>query len=224
MTSIRVLICVALLAITHEAAAQNERGSAYVTGGLFFPHQASLDAPTAPPFATPGGSTASWLVGGGVFLSPQLSVEAELSRTGVMRASETAGRHDTSEAGTRQDWFVTFALKAHHSLTTNVRVEPVGGLALVGSEATFSSSSSGSSSGYYPLAWRPGVMFGADFRIGGPRFALVPGLRFAFAGTPEGPRCTPGPSGEPSCGAAKKWQYVYPNWTQRPSLALAVSF
>ena len=74
-----------------------------------------------------------------------------------MRARQ-AGRHDTSEVSTRRDWFVSFGLKAH--LPSVVRIEPVAGIVLVANEGTFSSFS-GESSGYFPLAWNPGIMFGS---------------------------------------------------------------
>ena len=215
------LMCALMLSATLEAAAQESAGAVYVNAGVSFPHQAALEAGSPPPFAAPGGNTVGWLVGAGVFLSPRVSIEVEASRTGVMRASQ-AGRHDTSEVSTRRDWFVSFGLKAH--LPWVVRVEPVAGIVLVGNEGTFSSFS-GQSSGYFPLAWNPGIVFGVDFRIGGRRLAFVPGLRFVFTGVPNGTQCIIGYSGEPLCTEEEpRWSYHYPWWTQRPSVAMGVSF
>jgi hypothetical protein len=164
-----------------------------------------------------------WLVGGGVFLTPQLSVEVEASRTGVMRARQQ-GRHDTSEVSSRQDWFVSLGLKAHPWRSSSVRVEPIAGFALVGDEGTFSSFR-GDRRGYFPRAWVPGVMFGLDVRIGGRRVAITPGLRFAFTGVPTGTECGIGVSGTAVCrDEAERWKYHHPRWTQRPAVALRVDF
>ena len=137
--------------------------------------------------------------------------------------SQQEGRHNTSEVATRQDWFVTVGLKAHFRPLSNVGIEPVAGAVLVGNEGTFSSFS-GDDRGYFPLAWTPGLMFGVDLRIGGRRVAVVPGVRFAFTGAPNGERCVIGFSGQPLCGEGDRWDYYYPQWTQRPSLSLRVKF
>jgi hypothetical protein len=215
-------MCAVMMTATLEAAAQESRGVVSVAAGLSFPHQAALQAGSPPPFAAPGGNTVGWLVGGGVFLSPRLSIEVEASRTGEMRARET-GRHDTSEVSTRRDRFVSFGLKAHLPPSA-VHVEPFAGIVLVGSEATFSSFS-GDFRGYLPLAWNPGIVFGADVRIGGRHVAFVPGLRFVFTGVPKGTVCIIGFSGQSLCAEQEpRWQGPYPRWTQRLSVALGVNF
>ena len=86
-----------------------------------------------------------------------------------MRASQ-AGRHDTSEVSTRRDWFVSFGLKAH--VPSVVRIEPVAGIVLVGNEGTFSSFS-GESSGYFPLAWNPGIVFGVIIGLVMPARSII---------------------------------------------------
>jgi hypothetical protein len=215
-------MCALMLTAALEAAAQESRGVVYVAAGMSFPHQAALQAGSPPPFAAPGGNTVGWLVGGGVFLSPRLSIEVEASRTGEMRARET-GRHETSEVSTRRDRFVSFGLKAHLPPSA-VHVEPVAGIVLVGNEGTFSSFS-GDFRGYFPLAWNPGIVFGADFRIGGRHLAVVPGLRFVFTGVPNGTTCIIGFSGQPLCARQEpRWEGPYPQWTQRPSVTLGVNF
>ena len=216
------LVCA--LCMSHGmAAAQDPPGRVYVSGGVSSTYQEPLVASSAPPFAAPGGRTSSLLVGGGVFVSPRLSIDAELWRTGVMR-SRQAGRHNTSEIATRQDWFVAVGLKAHVRRFSVFRVEPVAGIVFVGDKGTVSSFS-GDARGYYPLAWNPGVMFGVDVRIGGRRVAIVPGIRFALTGVPHGDACTLGYSGQPICEDDQpRWEYLYPKWTNRPSLAIGVTF
>jgi hypothetical protein len=218
---LRCFGCVLTMAFWVEPAAAQE-SPAYVTAGVSFPHQAALQAASPPPFAAPGGDTIGWLVGGGVFMDEHFSLEVELSRTGVMRASQ-AGRHDTSEVSTRRDWFLSLGLKTHFG-PSHFRVEPVAGIALVGDEGTFSSFS-GESRGYFPLNWVPGIMAGVDLRIGGRRVAFTPGLRFAFTAVPTGDVCVFGNAGTPLCREdAERWRYFHPRWTRRPSLALRVNF
>lgn len=203
-------------------AAQDSPGTVYVSGGVSLLHQAAIMAGSPPPFAAPGGTTVGVLVGGGVFLPRRLSVEADVSRTGVMR-SRQEGRHNTSEVATRQDWLVSVGLKAHFRALSNFGIEPVAGIVWVGTEGTFSSFS-GDARGYFPLAWTPGLMFGADLRIGGRRVAVVPGVRFAFTGVPNGERCVIGFSGQPLCDEGERWDYYHPQWTQRPSVSVRVNF
>ena len=216
------LLCV-FLAGVGVSEAQEQPGTVYVTGGVSFSRQAVLPTSSPPPFAAPGGRTSGALVGGGVFVSPRLSLETEVWRTGVMR-SRQSGRHNTSEVGTRQDWFVAAGVKVHVQRFSIFRVEPVAGIVFVGNEGTYSSFS-GESRGYYPLAWNPGLMFGVDLRIGGGRIAFVPGVRFAFTGVPKGEDCFIGYSGQPLCRDDQlRWEYLYPKWTQRPSLSVGVTF
>ena len=217
----RSLTWALMMSVALEAAAQESPGTVYAAAGVSFPHQAALQAGSPPPFAAPGGNTLGWLVGGGVFVSPHLSLEVQALRTGVMRARQS-GRHNTSEVSTRRDSIVSIGVKAH--LPFVVRAEPVAAVAFVGSEGTFSSFS-GDARGYFPRAWHPGVVFGADFRIGGRRLAVVPGLRFMFTNVPDGTECLIGFSGEPLCSEeSSPWQWHYPRWTQLPSVTLRVSF
>lgn len=222
----RYLTC-ALIATAwvETAAAQQSPGDIYATAGVTFPHQAALDPGSAPPFPAPGGTTVGWLVGGGVVLPSQLALEAELSRTGTMHSSHR-GRHDTGEIGTRRDWFLSLGLKKYFG-PSKFRIEPIGGVVLIGDEGTYEHTfrSEFSSRGYYPVDWVPGVMFGVDFRIGGRRLAFTPGLRFTFTGVPTGEDCLINRSGEPDCREdAQRWMFLYPQWTQRPSVALRVNF
>jgi hypothetical protein len=140
--------------------------------------------------------------------------------------SSHQGRHDTGEIATRRDWFLSFGLKRSFG-PSRFRIEPIAGAVLVGDEGTYQTTfrSVFSSRGYYPVDWVPGVMFGMDFRIGGRRVAFTPGLRFAFTGVPTGEDCLIGRSGEPDCREdAQRWMFLYPQWTQRPSVALRVDF
>lgn len=221
----RYLACAVILGGWADvAAAQQSPGDVYVVGGLSFPHQPAHELRSAPPFPAPGGRTVGWLVSGGVFVSPKLSLEVEAARTGTMHASQR-GRHDTSEVSTRRDWFFSFGVKAHVGRSSSFRLEPIAGVVFVGDEGTYERGLGVSSSrGYYPLEWVPGVMFGVDVRIGGRRLAFAPGLRFAFTGVPTGVDCLILRSGEPRCDDGQRWKYGHPQWTYRPSVALRVDF
>ena len=215
-----------LVAWVAAAAAQQSPGDVYATAGVTFPYQAALDPGSAPPFPAPGGTTVGWLVGGGVALPSQLAFEVEVSRTGTMHSSHT-GRHDTSQTATRRDWFLSLGLKRSFGRSSTLRFEPIAGVVFVGDEGTYEAALGPSSyRGYYPLDWVPGVMFGADLRIGGRRIAFTPGVRFAFTGVPTGQDCLINSrSGQPECSEdAQRWMFLHPRWTRRPSVALRVDF
>jgi hypothetical protein len=205
------------------ASAQGSPSPVYVSAGVSFPHQDALQAGSPPPFAAPGGDTVGWLVAAGVFVAPHFSVEIEASRTGTMHARQQ-GRHNTSQVSSRRDWFLSFGLKAHPGRRSSFGVEPIAGIVLVGDEGTFASFS-GQSRGYFPVAWIPGIMFGVDFRLGGRRLALTPGLRIAYTGVPTGEECAITISGTAVCREdAERWKYYHPRWTLRPAAALRVNF
>jgi hypothetical protein len=205
---VRFVTCILLLmSAAAAAAAQESAGAVYVKAGMSFLYQAPQEAPSAPPFAAPGGMTVGWLVGGGVFLSRAISAEFDFARTGVMTSPPQRGRHNTSEIGSRRDAFVSFGVKGHFPLGSSLRVEPTAGLWLIRGEGSVSTISGGARQSLGPR-WRPGLMFGADLRmISGRHLAFLPGLRLAVSGAPFA-----------------TWRHHYPKWTLRPSLAVAVGF
>jgi hypothetical protein len=227
----RCLACaIIVLAWADSTHAQQSAGDIYTTAGVAFPCQAALDPASAPPFPAPGGMTVGWLAGGGVFLPAGFSLEGELSRTGTMTSSHD-GRHYTGQSATRRDWFLSVGLKRHFDLRSTFGVEPIVGLVLVGDQGTYENthgSAFGTEnrySGYYPIDWVHGVMFGVDFRIGGRRLAFTPGLRFAFTNVPTGQDCVVLSSGGAECrDDAERWKYRHPRWTLRPAAALRVVF
>ena len=225
------MACAMIVLVWADAAfAQQSVGDIYATAGVSFPYQSALDPASAPPFPAPGGMTVGWFVGGGVFLPSAFSLEVELSRTGTMRSSHT-GRHYTGQSATRRDWFVSVGLKKHFDLRSTFGVEPAAALVLVGDEGTYENthgSPFGTEtrySGYYPIKWVTGIMVGVDFRIGGRRLAVTPGVRFAFADVLTGQDCLVLSSGGTECrDDAERWKYRHPRWTLRPAAALRVVF
>jgi hypothetical protein len=223
----RYLSCALIVfACADAAVAQHAAGDVYAIGGVTFPHQAELEPGSPPPFPAPAGNTIGWLAGGGVYLAPHVALEGDVSRTGTMHSS-FSGRHDTTEIGTRRDWFLSLGVKTPFGPSV-FRVEPIAGVVLVGDEGTYERTLGPPPGyrGYYPLAWVAGAMFGVDFRIGGRRVAVTPGLRFAFSGVPTGQDCAiSNLSGQAECFEdAERWEFLHPRWTTRPSIALRVDF
>jgi hypothetical protein len=231
-------ICGLLGCLATDGSAQDRAGSVYVSAGASVPHQAEPGGVTVPPFAAAGGSTVRWLVGGGVFVSPRLSIEGDVSGTGVMESTQSGrGFEESSE---RRERVVSLGLKHHLPLGSVVRVAPVAGVVLVDGRVSFQGSRfvtrpSGTGfitervpteQGHVDFDWNVGVMFGVDVRIGGERFAIVPGVRLAFTGVPDGSRCVIGFAGDTICSPREKAYFsgYYPRWTERPSVSLAVSF
>jgi len=235
-------VCAVLMCLASPVHAQEEVGSVYVAAGISFPNQLPKESGSPPPFSAPAGATVGWSIGAGIFVHPRISLEGELSTTGVMRRDE-GGRHDLRAVAQRKDRFVSLAVKGHLEVRSAVRVEPLGGLVFVREQASgesftyrvspdFSSREVSSSSEWNvepEWEWRPGVMFGVDLRIGGRHVAFVPGLRATFATVqPESRICTvsrPPYSPDPRCQRGSPFQYdYYPRWTYRPALSLGLSF
>jgi len=238
-----LVACGVLIAFDGGVRAQERPGAVYVTAGAAFPHQGQRGTGSAPPFPAPAGTTAGWLVGGGVFVSPRVSIEGELSSTGLMKATQS-GRYDIDVTSERRDRFVSIGAKWHLPLKRGVRLEPIAGIVVVLPGDVLSQTQyyrlgptgldvpnlrrelESSSAGRLARTWNPGLLFGTDLRFGGRRFAFVPGLRFAFTGLPGGSSCTTYDSGYVSCQEVERAYHPghYPRWTQRLSLSTAITF
>ena len=172
-----------------------------------------------------------------MFLSPKMSIEGELSSTGLMTSMQS-GR-DFVEVASRRDRFVSLGVKGHVPSRTGVRVEPVGGVVLTLHEdasvdtSQYRPTPSGrelvsSTIGYADLAWHLGFMFGADLRIGGRHLAFVPGVRIAYTNVTHGTSYVRGFSGDLVNLGDRDMSSIfgggYPKWTQRATLSLSMSF
>src|SRR6185503_1424598 len=120
-------VCAVLMCLASPVHAQEEVGSVYVAAGISFPNQLPKESGSPPPFSAPAGATVGWSIGAGIFVHPRISLEGELSTTGVMRRDE-GGRHDLRAVAQRKDRFVSLAVKGHLEVRSAVRVEPLGGL------------------------------------------------------------------------------------------------
>jgi hypothetical protein len=186
-------IVTALVLATGAQAAAQGHGGAYAFGGIAGTRQ---DGPTGESYHTyvtaPGGAATGWLVGAGVFAAPFVSVEFEISSTGIMAAREPS-RYGMTFNEERRDRFFTGAVRFHLPIGSVVDLEPVGGFTVVRGESW----SQTESFMFWltpqqqlvveprhanPASTRFGLVGGVDARIGRGHLAVVPSLRFFDTG------------------------------------------
>ena len=218
-----------LLGASAPVAAQTP-GSLYVFAGVGAAHQEGPSGEMPVTYVTaPGGTTASWLVGGGVFLTRVISVEGEWSTTGWMKSTQPS-RYEMTFNEERRDRFFSVLARFSMPRGATVRIEPVAGLIVTKTEAW-------SQVDYYDLRApaRPpergprvehrldtttGITVGCDARIGGRRFALQPYFRFSDTGVSDGRYDES--SDRREIGAI--YPGGYPIWTIRAGAAVRVDF
>ena len=204
-----------------RAAAEERTGRGYVMAGVAFPRQGGVTGEVHQTYIrAPGGLTRGWLGGAGIFVIPAVSLELELSTTGVMRAREST-RYNTIINAERQDRWFALAVRYHVRSNRVVGLEPLLGIALV-------STRSWSQAEYYSfsnppqlltvhprqrndLPIRAGLMAGIDLRVGTARVAVVPSFRIQAA--PAGDAID---STYPGGG--------FPVFTFRPGVAVRLQF
>lgn len=203
------------------ASAEERTGQLFVTAGLTLPQQGGLTGETYQTYVrAPGGRTLGGLLGGGIFVADTLSLELELSTTGVMKAREPT-RYDTTVNEERQDRCAALAVRFHLRPNRIVDFEPVVGIALVATRAWSQAESYSHSNPQrllmvYPkqrsdLPTRAGLMVGLDLRLGTGRLTFVPSFHVQAART----------------GTATDSEYPgggYPVWTFRPGVTIRVAF
>ena len=194
----RLLIAIAVFIVLERTAlAQEESGGFYVFGGIAFPHQEGVSGEVPVTYVTaPGGTTTGWSVGAGVFAGSVLSIEAEVSSTGMMTAREPS-RNFTTYNEERRDRFIGGNVRFHVGSRAAVHLEPVAGLCLIRHEGWVTTERVV----FFPqerieidprfekdLPNSLGLTAGADLRIGRGRFTVMPSFRFIrqLAGGTEG--------------------------------------
>jgi hypothetical protein len=222
-------ICLLVLGVlpAHAASAQ-PRGTVYIEGGVAFSRQEGPSGEVSETYVTaPGGTTAGWLVGGGVFVASRLAIHGEWMTTGEMTATE-ASRYFTTFEESRRDRIVMVGARFPIPAGSRMAVLPTAGLAITFADTT---SRSIFTDPFSPRPPQPpvrhaldrgvGPFFGADVRLGSPRFALVPSFRMIRTGI--------------AGGAYNVVDYVhtdivsiypggYPRWTLRTALAASLQF
>lgn len=212
-----VLVAVAGLFTSARPAASQERpGAIYVSGSVTMPWSQGLTADGFQVYTTaPGGFSAGWALGGGVFVIPKASVEFEVSQTGWMERTEPS-RYNMTFHEKRRDIFFATAVRLHTRPARAFDIEPVLGFHLVKGEA-WRSTDYGSSTGGPTTVGAPwhqdfetvaGFSAGADVCVGGGRVALVGSFRLHR-------------SFRPSTG---DYPGGFSNWAFRPGAGVRVTF
>jgi hypothetical protein len=169
----RVVVAVMVLAASRGAAAQERPGAADGDSQIYI--------------TAPGGTTAGWTLGGGVFLTRHVSSEGEWSWSGMMTAREPS-RYGLTYIEERRDRLLGVMVRIHSRPAGVVDVEPVAGVAAVAHDRWSTTEAN--------RPWLPpeqaveagprirydtvtGAAFvgGIDVRLGGGRVAVVPGFR-----------------------------------------------
>jgi len=212
-----VLIGLAAAIAPALAIAQERPWSVYVAGAACGPRESGPNGEISTTYLTaPGGFTAGWAVTAGLFVSPRVSVEAEWSATGIMRATEHS-RYDQTYHERRRDNLLSVNLRLHFR-PRRLDIEPVVGFDMVDAERW--------STVEYVPSWDPvprswsshehlttvaGFSFGLDWRIGGRHFAVVPSIRAHVTFRGDG-----GFDTYPGAGL--------PVWTVSPSIGIRYGF
>lgn len=225
-----VLVVVVLHALIGVALAQPAPGTPYVFGGAAMTQQPGPTGESPQTYVTaPGGRTAGWVVGGGVFVSRRVSIDAEIASTGWMRAREPS-RYDITYNEERRDRLLAIGVRIQLPVASSVRLEPVLGMTLVRPEAW-------SQSERRVLVPAPGTLvvdprvrhdvrntfgpsFGADVRIGGEHVAVLPTIRWAYTGLVG----RDGDGEDPTPSIESVFPGGYPDWTFRLGVALRIDF
>ncbi|MFN7984833.1 MAG: hypothetical protein U0Q11_23560 [Vicinamibacterales bacterium] len=163
-----------------------ERG--YVVGGISLSHQSGASGEVRELYvAAPGGWTTGWTLGVGVHAGEQVSIEGEVSATGVMKAREPS-RYDITYNEERRDVFFSALLRMRTSARSRVAIEPVVGASLVRHQA-WSQNEYARYTGTLPLTVTVdprqtrdlptslALTGGVDARVGARRWAVVPSFR-----------------------------------------------
>jgi hypothetical protein len=181
-------VTVLVLAAARGAAAQERRGAVYVAGGVAVAYQdGAADGEGQIYITAPGGTTAGWTIGGGVFVARRLSIEGEWSSSGMMTAREPA-RYGMTYVEERRDRVLGVMIRIHTRPAGSIDVEPVAGVAAVAHDRWSATATD--------RPWLPpeqavdvgprirydtvtGAAFaaGVDMRLGGGRVGIVPGFR-----------------------------------------------
>lgn len=184
-----------VLTAVPSSFAQEIPAGAYAGGGLAF---LSANGPSGVSSSTyparPGGATYEWHMAAGAFLTPRVSLEGGLSSSGLLSSTETT-HYGVKAIEERRDTALFVLTRLHLSHRHRVEPELVAGVRFVQTEGSTTQLSTGGVSGTTPVSnptpralgtsWSTQVLLGFDLRVGGPKVALVPGVRLGFAVTDQ---------------------------------------
>lgn len=227
---LRTLAVIAVLLVETVPASAQDAGSLYMFAGAGVAHQEGPSGDMSVTYvAAPGGTSGSWLVGGGVHVAEVISVEGEWSTTGWMTSTQPS-RYGMTFNEERRDRFVSVLARFTVPRGATFRVEPVAGVVVTKPEAwsQVDYHHIGVPTGIrergpkvqHRLDTHVGITMGCDARIGGRRLALQPYFRFSDTGVSAGRYDAAADSRE--IGAI--YPGGYPKWTLRVGAALRVDF
>jgi hypothetical protein len=223
---VRRLLCLGLVGAaaalaSARAQAQERTGSSYVIAGSTFSRQEGVTGETSVTYVTaPGGTTSGWTVAAGVFVSRGLSLEGEVSSTGMMRAREPS-RYGMTFNEERRDRFFGVNARFHVPLSGRVCLEPMAGFVVIRHERwsqteylqywlTPQQTSIVGPRVREDLPTRTGLSAGADLRLGGEHLALVPSFRVRVADLGE--------------EIVSAYPGGFPRWTISPGISARIRF
>lgn len=189
--SVGVLTLAVVLALPALAGAQTptegfeRRGAVYVAALAAVPWSQGLteDGYQQNPLQ-PGGHSLGWAVLGGVFASPLVSVEFEVSRTGTVSRRQPS-RYDITYMYDRRDTFFSSGVRFHTLRRRGVDLEPVVAFHIVREDQWQTTERRSYVTGllqrdgpyHNTQPARAGFSAGADLRLGGGRAAFVASFR-----------------------------------------------
>lgn len=181
LTAVAVVACLTAAPVL----GQERPGSFYAGASATAPYQRGERGEISTTYVTaPGGWTVGWAALAGVFVSPWLSAEVELSSTGVMRATERS-RYDMTFWEERRDNVLSVNARLHFHPRSRLDIEPVVGfLAVSGEQWTKTEVAHPWAPAYVTprehvdMTTVAGFSVGLDCRIGGRHLAVVPSFRW----------------------------------------------
>lgn len=185
-------MAIALFLVAPSLHAQERPGDVYAGAGITSAAQSGVSGTESQTYvAAAGGRSTGWLVTGGVFVMPSVSIDAEASGTGRMEAVEPSRYGMVFNERLREQLFIA-GVRFHVPAGRTIHVEPVVGAGLVTFDATrrtdyyrfdqIGGPPNSSFSEDLDVRPRVAILGGADVRFGGARVAVVPGFRFLYWG------------------------------------------
>jgi hypothetical protein len=219
---VRDLVVAALVAAAAawpcDLRAADQAGAAHVSAGIALPQQKGPTGTSGEVYATaPGGVSAGWTAGAGAFVTGALSIDVEMAVTGSMAAREPS-RHNMTFNLERRVWSVGIGARFRKHIGNAASIEPIVGAVLAWdrgwSQTEYTRlTSTGERIEVGPrepqnLPVRPGLLAGADLRLGGRHLAIVPSFRLHWTGERE----------------LSEYPGGYPAWTITPGVLLRYDF
>jgi hypothetical protein len=169
---VALLLLVTVCSVAGQVSAQEVPRGAYVSGGLLLLHVNGESGDTTNAVKQVGGVGLGWHAAFGGFLTPRVSFEAEISQTGRLSASVLS-----SEQFERRDTLFGGVFRVHLAPGRRVDPEVVGGFHMTHTQRWQTLSWDVTGTHERGADWNSGFSAGFDVRVGGPRFAVVPGFR-----------------------------------------------